>query len=283
MKKTILYTLVLSTILLISSCGSDTSISSNNATSPTPKATPKLDLPDEQTLVQLYTDQLSKLTNSAISSVQYENYEEDSLTDDKIINLDVIASMSDGRTLEISAIHISSWEIQNVKNKENSHNYFLGTADDFTFMGDYYDYSTDSLIPKDQFQTKNSLKKITFLTPSHWKKTNSETGYSFYNDETHHYTMIFYAKAPFSSLDQTWKSLSFDDYSLKEEENIKIGGKSAKKWHFTYSNDGIDYEAVCCMAKNKKDVYTFMVATPSPWFLDDWVFNAVLESVKWKK
>lgn len=283
-KKIILYVLALLTIVLISACGSDVpTSSSNNTATPTPESTPKLDLPDEQTLIKTYTDELSKLTNSSIISTRYENYEEEDSVDDKIIYLDIIANMNDGKTLEIPVSYIDSWEILAVKNKDNSHNYFLGNADDFTFMGDYYDYSTDTLISKDKFQTKNSLKKVTFLTPSHWKKTNSKTGYSFYNDETHHYTMVFYAKAPFSSLDQTWKSLNFDDYSLKEEENIKIGGKTGKKWHFTYSDDGIDYEAVCCMAKNEKDVYIFMVMTPSPWFLDDWVFNAVLESVEWKK
>lgn len=283
MKKTALCVLVLLTTLLISACGSDAPAFSDNAISPTPEATPKLDLPDEQSLIRLCTDQLSKLTNSAVRSIQYENYEQEDSVDDEIIYLDVIATMDDGRTLEIPVTHISSWEILGVKNKENSHNYFLGDADDFTFMGDYYDYSTDTLISKDKFQTKNRLEKVTFLTPSHWQKNNSKTGYSFYNDETHHYTMVFYTKAPFSSLDQTWNSLTFDDYSLKEEENIKIGGKTGKRWHFTYSDDGIDYEAVCCMVKNEKNVYTFMVMTPSPYFLDDLVFNAVLESVEWEK
>lgn len=282
-KKAILCSLALFAILFCSACGTEAPTTSNSAADPAPQSTPKLDIPDEQELIRTYTDELSKLTNSSIVSTQYESYKPDEIADD----LDLIINMDDGRTLKVSMMHMNSWSVVSIKNKNNSHSYYLGEGvDDLAFSGiDFYEYSTDTLIPKENFQTKNKLKKITFLSPSHWKKSKTETGYSFYNNTaTQHYIMFFCSKVPSaSSLDQAWESLDsiFNNYSLDEKKDVKIGGRDGKQWSFSYESDnGTNYNAIYSMVIDKKIAYSFMVMTP--WVLDDTVFNAMLESVEWK-
>lgn len=284
-KKTILCVLTLFAILLFSACGTETPTTSESTTIPTPQSTPKFDIPDEQELIRTYTDELSKLTNSSIVSTQYENYEQEEVADD-VSFLDLIINMEDDKALEVSMMHTDSWKVILIKNKNNSHCYYLGdNDDDRVFAGkDYYEYSTDTLIPKENFQTKNKLEKITFVSPSHWKKTKNKTGYSFYNNAaTQLYIMFFCSKVPSNSLDQAWESLDsiFNNYSLNEEKDVKIGGRDGKQWSFSYESDnGTNYNAIYSMVIDKKIAYSFMVMTP--YIVDDTVFNAMLESVEWK-
>lgn len=284
-KKTILCVLALFAILLFSACGAETTTTSESTAISPPQSTPKPDIPDEQELIRTYTDELSKLTNSSIVSTQYENYEQEEVADD-VSFLDLIINMEDDKVLEVSMMHTDSWKVVLIKNKNNSHCYYLGDDDDDrVFAGeDYYEYSTDTLIPKENFQTKNKLEKITFVSPSHWKKTKNKTGYSFYNNAaTQLYIMFFCSKVPSNSLDQAWESLDsiFNNYSLNEEKDVIIGGKDGKQWSFSYESDnGTDYNAIYSMVIDKKIAYSFMVMTP--YIVDDTVFNAMLESVEWK-
>jgi hypothetical protein len=95
--------------------------------------------------------------------------------------------------------------------------------------------------------------------------------------------MFFCSKVPSNSLDQAWESLDsiFNNYSLNEEKDVKIGGRDGKQWSFSYESDnGTNYNAIYSMVIDKKIAYSFMVMTP--YIVDDTVFNAMLESVEWK-
>lgn len=238
-------------------------------------------LPDEEILIQNYTDELLKLTDSSILSVGYQNFSQD----DSDINLDIFVDMSDGKLLKIHTLYLDltkSWVIVSIENAENSHTYYLPSDLEFTY--DIYDYSTDTLIPKENFQTKTKLKKVTFVVPSDWEKETTSNGYSFSNSlKIKTYINIFTSDAYSYSLDTIWNALktNYDNYSLVKEKNIKIGGKKGKRWHFTYNMNGSTYDAVFCMVKYKKQTYCFYALTS--FVLDDTVFNSILDSVKWKK
>lgn len=276
--------ILLCTIMLISIFLCSCSQGENNkkkTTSPTSESTispsQSLEIVDKQSLIKLYTEEISKLTTCTIISTTYENYDDE--TDVKAI--DVITKMSDGKTLEISAIYISDWSISIIKNKENSHCYYV--SGDGKIITDMYDYNSDVQIPREQYINSYTLKNVSFDMLPEWD-TNSDTNkYIFYNKSRQLQISVLVNKAPYKSVNKIWDIMStqFNDYKLKKETSIQIGGQKAKQWEFSYTNDGQAYDAVITMSTYKNNVYIFSLI--SSFYLDNMVYDSLLESVSWKK
>ena len=290
MKKKII-TMISATLVvaaLLCSCGAEENnkaeiASSTPVIAQTPTPTPHLDIPNEQQLIQCYTDVLAKLTDSSIVSTTYEKYE----PNDSDSRINIIAKMDDGKTIDISAWYFDNekWNISLIKNMDNEHSYYL--PDDLKLIRDLYDYDTDNKIPKEQFTDSYRLGKMDFQFSSDWIKTkDTDKQYIFQDNKKLYFVSAMVSKAPYKSMDKIWNALStsYDNYTLIDKSSLKVGGKKATQWKFTYDQGLTSCEAMTTMIINKSNVYLFIWM--SQFGLGQYdcpAYTALLESVTWDK
>ena len=292
-KKFKIISVVLVITILFCSCGAEENNETKTASATplitqTPTPTPHLDIPNEQQLIQCYTDALAKLTDSSIVSSSYENYESD--TNDP--SIDIVTNI-DGKTLSISAFYLSTsqkWTVVSVKNKENSHSYYIPEiTSDMKLISkyEYFDYNTDKKIPVEQFTDSYSLGKMDFRFSSDWIKTkDTDKQYIFQDNKKLYFISAMVSKAPYKSMDKIWNALStsYDNYTLIDKSSLKVGGKKAKQWKFTYDQGLTTYEAMTTMIINKSNVYLFIwMSQVGLGQYDCPAYTALLESVTWDK
>lgn len=297
MKKQAIKTITLLIIsLLLCSCTNQHTNESETSVSPAtitdtsgPTPTPHLDIPAEEQLIQCYTDALSKLTDSAILSSTYNNFESSSSGS----GVEIIINMSDGKTLKTTAFYFpdsKEWQVASILNHDNSHSYCIpGVTSDIKLLSkyDFYDYTTDKKIPIEQFTNPYTLGKMKFQFSADWKKVKGNKKQFIFRDNKKLYTIsVFTSKAPIKSIDKIWRLLStrYDSYSLKDESSLKIGGKKAKQWKFSYEQGLDSYEAMTTMVIYKQNAYFIMWI--SQFGLEQFnspAYESLLENITWKK
>ena len=282
MKKFFYVFFLIGITILFSSCDMDKNANESNISSPTHSPQIQdLNIPNKENLIEIYTSELKKITNSTIESSSFENYE-DSDTD---ISLDVITQMSDSKKLRISLMYIkeltdSSWSLISIKNFENERVYYV--PEDMKAYSDMYDYNSDILIAKEDFQDTYTLNKVNFVVSSNLEKDSNS--YKFFTHDRNRMISIFTSETAGKSLDEIWEMTypDFSNYSLDNETTLKIGEKTGKQWKFSFDNgNSTPYQAVMTMVPIGKKVYCFYVC--EKFILDSFVYEQILKSITWNK
>lgn len=246
---------------------------------------PKLDIPNEKQLIQCYTEEINKLTDHSIVSTSYENFNVDEDGPIKMIDVDVIVKMNDGKVLCISGMYTDDWSIISIINRDNKHCYYV--SGDLKLQHELYYYDTEKQIPKAQFLKEYSIKKMKFQFPSDWSQTkSSKKQYIFCDSGNLHYISVMVNKAPYKTMDKLWSVVSsnYDNYSLKSKTDIKIGGKKAKQWKYTYDDGLASPTAITTMIIDKKEVYLLIWISNYDFDSENIpAYDTLLESVTWKK
>ncbi len=281
--------LIITLTLLLCSCSTSENkdITPANTIAGTTAPTIKPNLPKEKELIQCYTTELRKLTNSSIVSTSYENYNKS----DDIIDIDIITVMNDGKTLNISASYIiNEWSIITIINKDNKHYYYV--PDDFKLETEMYDYDSDKQISKNTFFNSYSIKKMNYKFSSDWEQTKSSKKQHIFqekNSKNENVISVFVLEAPNVSKEEIWSLISskYENYTLKDETTLKIGGKKATQWDYSFDNKLSSSDATATMIKKGKYVYFVIWASKVGLGMtgmnDIPAYKTLIESITWKK
>lgn len=240
-------------------------------------------IPNEPQLIQCYTDALADLTNSSIASSTYENMKQES--DGTYIEIRI--KMNDGKLLNISAKYDTDnqkWDVYLINDYKKKIPYYV--PDELESSIDLYDYNTDKLKHKIHSKDSYQVKKMKFQFSSDWTHGKTKNIPCIFHDKKSLYSISVYTqKIQNESADFLWSIYStlFDDYKLQMQFSLKVGGREAKQWKFSYTSDSKLSENMITIITYKKTAY--FIQWQSKFGFGQYEspeYEALLKSVTWK-
>lgn len=240
-------------------------------------------IPNEPQLIQCYTEVIFDLTNNSIASSTYENMRQES--DGTYI--EIRTKMNDGKLLNISAKYDTDnqkWDIYIINDYKKKIPYYV--PDELKSSIDLYDYNTDKLKHKIHSKDSYQVKKMKFQFSSDWTHSKPKRIPYIFRDPKNLYSVSVYTdKIQNESADFLWSIYStlFDDYKLQMQSSLKVGGKDARQWKFSYTSNSKLSENMITIITYKKTAY--FIRWQSEFGFGQYEspeYEALLKSVTWK-
>ena len=128
--------------------------------------------------------------------------------------------------------------------------------------------------------------KMKFQFSSDWTHNKTEKIPYIFQDKNNLYSISVYKEEiQNESLDDLWStySTSFDNYKLQMQSTLKVGGKNAKQWKFSYTSDSKSYEDIITIIKYRRTAYYIQWQSEYGFGqYDSPEYEALLRSVTWK-